>query len=251
MIRLRSEPPSLPSQAMPELPTPILQRRVAPYPGSLSSEQKNHLQAIFENDFQLKLAFSQAPEISVTVRRQNLFESQASVIVNAANTGLGGGGGIDGLIHLEGEDDYAQAHFALRKLYRGDQLTEAQYERGHAAMISSGKLKEKYHIDRVIVVAGPEGRDVTDEKRNQLYSCYWNSLQLAHQEGKESLAFPSISTGIFGFPKDEAAAISLRALYDFTAAHPKSPLKHISIHCLPSDPRSFLETYARAAAAKD
>ena len=162
--------------------------------------------------------------------------SKAQVVVNAANTHLGGGGGIDGAIHRQGGAEYAKAHRELQALFK------AHYIEGHAAMIGSGSLKEKYNIENVIVVAGPQGA-ASPSKETELYSCYFNALVLADEQNKTSIAFPSISTGIFGFPKDRAAAISLKAIHDFLDKHPNTRLKTISIHYLPDDPITNLEIY--------
>ena len=103
-------------------------------------------------------------------------------------------------------------------------------------------LIQKYNIENVIVVAGPQGV-TTPSKEAELYSCYFNTLLLADKQNKTSIAFPSISTGIFGFPKDRAAAISLKAIQDFVDKHPNTQLKTISIHYLPNDPISDLEIF--------
>ena len=187
----------------------------------------------------LGITFQRHPTFGLTIRRQHIFHSGAQVIVNAANSHLGGGGGIDGAIHRYGGPSYANAHRELQQIYR------ANYVRGHAAMIESGWLKPKYQIDHVIVVAGPQGAS-SPEKESELYSCYFNSLVLAHAQHKTSVAFPSVSTGIFGFPKDRAAAVSVKAVYDFVRQHPETKLKTVSIHFLPSDPLSDLETYRAA-----
>jgi O-acetyl-ADP-ribose deacetylase (regulator of RNase III) len=206
------------------------------YTGDLSFEQKKNLLVQFANDDTLSITFEQAPNILVTIRKQDLFNSGAKVIVNAANTHLGGGGAIDGAIHKIGGPAYAKAHQDLRALYHG------QYTQGYAAMISSGNLAANNAIENVIVVAGPQG-GTTPKKENELYSCYYNSLKLADQAKKESLAFPSIGTGVFQFPPKRAAAISLKALYDFITEHPQTSVQRISIHFLPSEPREKLEMY--------
>jgi O-acetyl-ADP-ribose deacetylase len=184
----------------------------------------------------LTIAFEQHPEINFTIRRQDIFTSKAQVIVNAANTHLGGGGGIDGAIHEQGGAEYARAHHELQI------LCNASYVEGHAAMIDSGKLKKKYNIENVIVVVGPQGA-ACPSKETELYSCYFNTLTLANEQGKTSVAFPSISTGIFGFPKDRAAVVSMKAIQDFVDKYPDTQLKTISIHYLPNDPITDLEIY--------
>ena len=206
------------------------------YPGDLSKQEKSDMDAIFTDDNTIKIKFKQLPTLHVTIRRQDIFTSGAEVIVNAANSHLGGGGGIDGAIHAKGGAEYAEGHRELQREYR------AEYVLGHAALIGSGSLKEKYNIENVIVVAGPQGV-TTPSKEAELYSCYFNTLLLADKQNKTSIAFPSISTGIFGFPKDRAAAISLKAIQDFVDKHPNTQLKTISIHYLPNDPISDLEIF--------
>lgn len=218
---------------------------VREYSGDLTAAEKASLKSgdinnsILDNTSTLRIFFEQAPGIHFTIRKENMFTCKAKVIVNAANTGLGGGAGIDGAIHIEGGSDYATAHRELQKVY------SANYVLGHAAMIRSGDLKEKYKIDNVIVIAGPQG-DATAEKEDELYSCYYNSLVLASGQNKESIAFPSISTGLFRFPKERAAHISLKAVFDFVNQYPNTTLKTISIHFLPKEDISNLEIYQRA-----
>ncbi len=162
-----------------------------------------------------------APRFHVTIERnQDLLKSGVDVVVNAANTTLAGGGGIDGQIHSEGGAVYANAHADLSRAHH------RAYPEGVATLLPSGNLTAK----GVIVVAGPRGPTSDATKESQLYSTYYNSLLLAHSQGHTSIAFPSISTGIFGFPKERAAQISLRAIHDFIRNHPTSSLTHIAIY---------------------
>jgi O-acetyl-ADP-ribose deacetylase (regulator of RNase III) len=206
------------------------------YPGDLSetglmSEWRSFLTQLESGQQALDVACAyHRDHFNVTIRHQNLFESGAQVIVNAANTHLGGGRGIDGAIHTKGGASYAAGHRALQTHYN------SQYTQGYAAIIGSGELKQKHNIDDVIVVAGPQGPIRTTQKENELYSCYYNSLVLGHYQNLERIAFPTISTGIFKFPKDKAAAITLRAINDFMDKYPHSTLKTISIHFLGNDP---------------
>ncbi len=195
------------------------------YPGDLTKEQKAALTATLTNANTVTITFNHHPDFVITIRNQDLFLSKAQVLVNAANTHLGGGNGIDGLIHQNGGAAYVAEHRALQKKFK------SHYVEGYAAIIESGELKAKHGIHNVIVVAGPQG-ETNSANENALFSCYFNSLELAHQQNKASIAFPAISTGIFGFPKDRAASISLRALEAFVAQYPDSPLKTISIHFL-------------------
>lgn len=193
--------------------------------------------------YKLDLKSKTAPQFDISIRRHNIFESKSQVIVNAANDHLQGGGGIDRAVNNEGGAEYTKQQKSLRNIpeYKN------RYVTGHASMIGSGDIKDKYKIDNVIVVAGPNMNGINGKNLQpyftQLYSCYYNSLVLAHSQGKISIAFPAISTGIFAFPKDKAAQISLRAIHDFISQYPNTKLTQISIHFLPSDPESDLNDY--------
>ena len=208
------------------------------YTGDLTGSDQLNIQSQFIDANTLQITFTPFPHVHFTIRRQNIFNSGAQLIVNAANHHLGGGGGIDGAIHKAGGTNYVNAHRELQKIY------QSQYISGHAAMIESGDLKNYYQIDSVIVVAGPQG-DSTPQKEDELYSCYYNSLVLAQSQNQTSIAFPSISTGIFGFPKERAAAISLKAVMDFLIHNPHTSIKTLSIHFLPTEPIQNLEIYHR------
>jgi len=209
------------------------------YTGDLTGSDKLDIQSQILNEDTLQIAFAKFPDVHFTIRRQNIFNSGAQIIVNAANQHLGGGGGIDGAIHKAGGTNYVNAHRELQKIYK------SQYVSGYAAMIESGDLKNHYQIDAVIVVAGPQG-DSNAQKEDELYSCYYNSLVLAQSLNQTSIAFPSISTGIFGFPKERAAAISVKAVMDFLMNYPRTSTKTLSIHFLPTEPIQNLEIYHRS-----
>lgn len=126
----------------------------------------------------------------------NITDLDVDCIVNAANRTLLGGGGVDGAIHRKaGPGLLAEC----RKL-RGCATGEAKITGGY-------NLKAKY----VIHTVGPiySGR-IADAK--MLYDCYWKSLQLAKANGIHSIAFPAISTGVYGYPLDEATDIAMDAV---------------------------------------
>lgn len=126
-------------------------------------------------------------------------------IVNAANESLLGGGGVDGAIH------YAAGAQLLEecKLLGGCQTGEAKITKGY-------NLPAKFIIHTVGPVYGHEqGRE--DEL---LASCYWNSLLIAQERGIKTIAFPCISTGVFRFPKDEAAKIAVDTIKSFISKYP-------------------------------
>lgn len=254
VIKFFAQPISVPpnshtvltQQNTPSAPTPIDDNAIETvhaYPGDLTVKEALKTTTNFIDARTFNIAFEEAPGYSLTIRCQDIFESGAQVVVNAANTHLGGGGGIDGLIHRRGGIAYASAHRALQSRYH------SHYTEGYAAIIQSGAIRKQHGIEHVIVVAGPQGTSTT-QKESQLYSCYYNSLVLAHSHHKTSIAFPTISTGIFGFPKDRGAAISLRAVHDFISQYPNSTLNTISIHFLASDPAPDFEFF-KAALFKD
>lgn len=219
------------------------------YSSDLSNQEKLSVQVTFIDhntvniDFNtLNIVFRQYPKLSVTIRRQDIFASGAQVIVNSSNVQLSRGDkGIDAAIHAKGGKGYAEAHMELQRKFRG------LYASGNATMIDSGSLKETHNIDHVIVVAGPEGPS-NPQTDSQLYSCYYNSLVVAQAQDKSSIAFPSISTGVLGFPRDRAAAISLKAIHDFIQDYPDTHLKKISIHFQPGEPIAFLWDYQKEVA---
>lgn len=126
-------------------------------------------------------------------------------IVNAANESLLGGGGVDGAIHRAAGPDLLEECRALGGCPTG----EARITSGH-------RLAAKY----VIHTVGPVWRGGTHGEDDLLAGCYRNSILLAAQSGSASLAFPAISTGIFGFPPLRAAEIAVRSVSEALADLP-------------------------------
>ena len=142
----------------------------------------------------------------VVVKVGDLTEEDTDAIVNAANPKLLGGAGVDGAIHKKGGPQI------LRECRKIRQTTHpAGLPFGEAVMTSGGDLKARY----VIHTVGPiYGRHHGEEER-LLANAYRNSLQLASDNGLASIAFPSISTGTYTYPKHEAAQISSVTISEF------------------------------------
>jgi nudix-type nucleoside diphosphatase (YffH/AdpP family) len=135
--------------------------------------------------------------------RGDITEQDTVAIVNAANTTLLGGGGVDGAIHRAGGPQ-------ILKECKEIHTRQGGCPTGKAVITSGGKLKARY----VIHTVGPiwSGKNHDD---NLLRSAYWNSLTLAEGKRVQSISFPSISTGAYRFPVERAARIALTALNDF------------------------------------
>lgn len=125
-------------------------------------------------------------------------------IVNAANSGLLGGGGVDGAIHRAGGPQILEECKEIR-------ARQGTLPAGQAVITGGGRLRARYVIHTVGPVWSGGGRGEDD----LLYSAYWSSLSLARDRGIRSVSFPSISTGAYRFPIDRAARIALRAVSDF------------------------------------
>lgn len=125
-------------------------------------------------------------------------------IVNAANTSLLGGGGVDGAIHRAGGQAILDECIAIRNRQGGCKI-------GEAVITTGGKLPAKY----VIHTVGPVWNGDKKEKEDLLVNSYHNSLTLAVENNITSIAFPNISTGIYHFPKDKAARIAVDTVNDF------------------------------------
>lgn len=129
---------------------------------------------------------------------------KADAIVNAANSSLLGGGGVDGAIHRKGGKAILAACVAIRN-------KQGQCKTGNAVITTAGNLPAKY----VIHTVGPVWTGESEQNSALLADCYRNSLILAIENNVKIIAFPNISTGIYHFPKDKAAEIALRTVNNF------------------------------------
>ncbi|MFG2292476.1 O-acetyl-ADP-ribose deacetylase [Streptomyces sp. NPDC048603] len=146
--------------------------------------------------------------VRITLVQGDITEQQADAIVNAANSSLLGGGGVDGAIHRRGGPEILEACRALRASQYGKGLPT-----GQAVATTAGRL----HADHVIHTVGPVWS--REEDRSALLaSCYRESLRVAADLGARSVAFPAISTGIYGWPMDDGARIAVETVRTASAA---------------------------------
>ncbi|TCD08482.1 O-acetyl-ADP-ribose deacetylase [Pedobacter frigidisoli] len=134
----------------------------------------------------------------------DITEIQADAIVNAANSSLLGGGGVDGAIHRKGGNAILEACKEIRN-------RQGSCKIGEAVITTAGNLPAKF----VIHTVGPRWYNNSMEKAPLLANCYLNTLKLAVENNIKIIAFPNISTGIYHFPKDEAADIAIEAVRNF------------------------------------
>ena len=136
----------------------------------------------------------------------DITEVEADAIVNAANSSLMGGGGVDGAIHRKGGPKILEEC----KLIRSTEWPEG-LPTGKAAITSGGDLKAKH----VIHTVGPVWLGGFHVEAELLKQAYRNSLKLAAAKGLKTIAFPSISTGAYGYPIEEASRIAIKTVLDF------------------------------------
>ncbi len=136
----------------------------------------------------------------------DITKQTTDAIVNAANSSLMGGGGVDGAIHRAGGPKILEECKEVVK-------KQGRLPTGHAVITSGGKLPAKFVIHTVGPIYG-KNKDIRKLSVG-LKSCYTESLKLAAEKGLESISFPSISTGAYRYPLDEAAPIAISAVKDF------------------------------------
>ncbi|MFC3041134.1 O-acetyl-ADP-ribose deacetylase [Virgibacillus xinjiangensis] len=134
----------------------------------------------------------------------DITEQSTDAIVNAANGSLLGGGGVDGAIHRAAGKGLLEAC----KKIRSDRLDGNHLPTGEAVMTDGYHLPARH----VIHTVGPIWRKGEDHQEEMLANCYSNSLRLADDEGLSSISFPSISTGVYGYPVEEASIVAIRTL---------------------------------------
>jgi O-acetyl-ADP-ribose deacetylase (regulator of RNase III) len=163
-------------------------------------------------------------EARVNVKVGDITKDSVDAIVNAANGTLMGGGGVDGAIHRAGGPEILQQCREIRQNQFPDGLPT-----GQAVITTAGKMPARHVIHTVGPVYGRGGQD----KAELLAACYLNSLSLAVQNRLQTVAFPAISTGVYGYPTSEAAVVASRAIEQFLRGN--KTLKEVRLVFFDSD----------------
>ena len=170
-----------------------------------------------------------------SIVKGDIVKAKTDAIVNAANTSLLGGGGVDGAIHrAAGRELLAEC-----ETLGGCKTGEAKITKGY-------KLKAKY----VIHTPGPNWRGGKWDEEELLANCYRNSLRLAKENGIHTIAFPSISTGVYRFPVALAAEIAVREIMQYLDHN--ADMEQVIMVCFDEDTKAAyvkaLETYLKQEA---
>ena len=164
--------------------------------------------------------------------------NHVDAIVNAANTSLLGGGGVDGAIHRAGGPAILEACRKIRARQGGCKV-------GEAVITTAGNLPAKYGIHTV----GPVWNGGRKGESELLANAYRNSLQIAVENNVKSIAFPNISTGIYRFPKEKAAEIAIRTVREFLVHQSEGPHSPEAVIFVCFDQENF-EIYQRKLAGE-
>ncbi|RAJ08788.1 O-acetyl-ADP-ribose deacetylase (regulator of RNase III) [Chitinophaga skermanii] len=152
----------------------------------------------------------------ITLQQGDITKVKVDAIVNAANSSLLGGGGVDGAIHRAGGNAILEACVKIRN-------KQGSCKTGEAVITTGGNLPAKF----VIHTVGPVWNGGNNNEPQLLENAYRNSLQLAVDNNLQSVAFPNISTGIYHFPKEIAADIAVTAAKDFLMKHPEMDITFV------------------------
>lgn len=155
------------------------------------------------SDFILQVGHSQ-----IQLLKGDVTAIAVDAIANAANAQLAGGGGVDGAIHRAGGPGIMAELDAIRSRI-------GRCQTGSAVVTGAGRLPAKY----VFHAVGPIYQDGRHGEAEALQSCYSTCLQLAVEYGAKTISFPSISTGVYGYPIEEAAEIAIRTAADWLREH--------------------------------
>ena len=149
--------------------------------------------------------------LQIEVIKGDITKHRADAIVNAAHSSLMGGGGVDGAIHRAGGPTILEE---CKKIIS----TRGSCRTGEAVITTAGTLPARF----VIHTVGPVWTGGKNNEATKLSNCYSNSLRLAAENNVETIAFPNISTGIYGYPKKEAAQIAVKTVAAYLARNSQS-----------------------------
>jgi O-acetyl-ADP-ribose deacetylase (regulator of RNase III) len=164
----------------------------------------------------------------IEIHKGDITKVKVDCIVNAANTSLLGGGGVDGAIHRAGGRSILDD---CRKII----TRQGDCKVGEAVITTAGNLPSKF----VIHTVGPVWNDGQNKEREKLAGCYQKSLQLAVDNNCKTIAFPNLSTGVYRFPKDEAARIAVDTVIEFLSKSDK--IDKIIFVCFDDDNFYFIK----------
>ena len=163
----------------------------------------------------------------IEVIKGDITKVNVDAIVNAANTSLLGGGGVDGAIHRAGGKAILDDCYKIVAKQGGCKV-------GEAVITTAGNLPAKF----VIHTVGSIWNGGNNNERELLANCYTNSLRLAVENECRTIAFPNISTGVYRFPKEEAAKISVKAIKEFLSTTDK--IDKVLIVCFDDENYQFV-----------
>ncbi len=166
--------------------------------------------------------------MSNEVIKGDITKVHADAIVNAANSSLLGGGGVDGAIHRAGGPAILEACRQIRAKH-------GECKTGNAVITTAGNLPAKF----VIHTVGPVWNGGVKNEEEKLANCYTHSLQLALENNCASIAFPNISTGVYGYPKHKAAVVAVRTVINFLKKY-QQPAKVIFV-CFDEESYSLIK----------
>jgi len=169
--------------------------------------------------------------MDIKLIKEDITQLAIDAIVNAANSSLLGGGGVDGAIHRAGGPAILEECKAIRARQGGCPT-------GEAVITTAGNMPARY----VIHTVGPRWNNGQSQEAELLRACYENSLQLAEKHHLRTIAFPNISTGIYGFPKEAAAQIAIAAVQ----AHTPEYVQTVYFVCFDEENYALYQKYLPA-----
>jgi O-acetyl-ADP-ribose deacetylase len=166
----------------------------------------------------------------IQVIKGDITKIKMDAIVNAANSSLLGGGGVDGAIHRAGGP-------AILEECKKIVARQGGCKTGEAVITGAGNLPAKY----VIHTVGPVWNSGNNDERIKLSNCYLNSLRIAVEHNLKTIAFPNISTGVYRFPKKEAAQISVSCIQKFILNN--SAIEQVLIVCFDEENYQYVSNH--------